>query len=218
MKTKLIFILFFSSLVSFSQKKPDDSITVNKALPREFIIGIDMLNAGLGVFSDNKTYQGYLSSMISDKVYAVLDGGYGKNKYDKSGYLADASGFFIKAGGLYMLSQDAQNKYNGFYAGPKIGASFYKQEYHKVPIRGYQGGDYYDTFPGSSQSSYWLEAGIGGRVQLFESRFYIDVQVQPRYLIYTTKQENIEPMIIPGFGKSSSGFNMGFSWNLAYQF
>jgi hypothetical protein len=25
-------------------------------------------------------------------------------------------------------------------------------------------------------------------------------------------------MIVPGFGKSSTKFNVGFSWNLAYQF
>jgi len=25
-------------------------------------------------------------------------------------------------------------------------------------------------------------------------------------------------MIVPGFGKSSAKFNMGFSWNIAYKF
>ena len=217
MKTRLTFILFFSSLFAFSQTKPGDSAVAAKA-PREFMVGIDLLNAGLGVFSDNKTFQGYLSSRISDQVHALVEAGYGKSQYDKSGYLADASGFFVKAGGFYMLSQDPQNLYNGFYAGPKIGASFYSQEYHKVPIRGYQGGDYYDSFPQSSQSSYWLEVGIGGRVQLFDSQFYIDVQAQPRYLLFTTKQDDIKPMTVPGFGKSSSSFNMGFSWNIAYRF
>lgn len=217
MKTKLTFILFFSSLLVFCQKKSEDSVATTKT-SREFMVGVDVLNAGLGVFSDNKIFQGYISSKVSDKMHALVEAGYGKNQYDKSGYLADASGFFFKAGGFYMLSQDSQNHYNGFYAGPKIGASFYKQEYHKVPIRGYQGGDYYDSFPQSSQSSYWLEAGIGGRVQLFDSQFYIDVQVQPRYLMYTTKQDDIKPMTVPGFGKSSSGFNMGFSWNIAYRF
>ena len=28
----------------------------------------------------------------------------------------------------------------------------------------------------------------------------------------------MKPMIVPGFGKSSTKFNVGFSWNLAYQF
>jgi hypothetical protein len=44
------------------------------------------------------------------------------------------------------------------------------------------------------------------------------VNAQPRFLFYSTKQEEMKPMIVPGFGKSSTKFNVGFSWNLAYQF
>jgi len=79
-------------------------------------------------------------------------------------------------------------------------------------------GDYFVSYPSSNQSAYWLEAGIGGRVQLFNSNFFIDVQVQPRYMLYTTKQEEIQPMIVPGFGTSSGSFTLGFAWNIAYKF
>jgi hypothetical protein len=38
-----------------------------------------------------------------------------------------------------MLSMDTENPDNGFYAGAKMAASFYSQEYKKVPIRGFGG-------------------------------------------------------------------------------
>ncbi len=217
MKAKLIFTLFSILSVStlFGQQKEEIEAVKPK---REVLVGFDILNAGTSFFSDRQLFQGFLATKVTNKIYANVDFGFDKNDYDKNGYDVEASGFFVKAGASYMLVQDPDNKFNGFYAGPKIGASFYQQNYFKVPVRGYEAGDYYISYPQSNQSSYWLEAGIGGRVQLFDSNFFIDVQVQPRYLLYSTKQEHLEPMIVPGFGKSSSGFNMGFAWNIAYKF
>jgi len=219
MKIKHIFTLFFSFLflLNFGQKKESDTIKKWKYEPN-FMVGIDVLNSGLSFFSDRKLYQGFVSTRIKKNIHAVAEAGFEKNIYRKNNYDAEASGAFLKLGAFYMLAQDSENPFNGFYAGGKIAGSMYKQEYFAVPIRGFEGGDYTEAFPGSSQSSYWLEAAIGGRVQLFESNFFIDVNVQPRYLVFTTKQDDIFPMIVPGFGKSSTKFNVGFAWNIAYRF
>lgn len=215
MKVKLIFILFFSlgSLV-FAQKK--DSLS-----PRytpNFMLGLDVLNGGLAVASERKLFQAFLSSQVGRNTHAIVEVGMEQNTYKKNGYDALAKGFFLKAGGFYMLAKDPENKYNGFFAGGKLAGSLFRQEYRAVPVRGYQGSDSSVPFPASNQSAYWVEALLGGRVQLFASKFYIDVNVQPKYLLLSTKQEGIQPMIVPGFGKSSTKFNVGFSWNLAYQF
>ena len=217
MKIKLIFTLFsiLSIVPLLGQQK--DSLKVDKS-KREVLIGFDILNAGSSFFSDRKMYQGYITTKIKSKIFASVDFGYDQNNYDKNGYDVDVTGFFAKIGGSYMLIEDPENKLNGFYIGPKVGASFYQQEYFKVPIRGHEAGDYYVSYPQSSQTSVWIEAVIGGRIQLFDSNFFIDVQVQPRYLLLGSKQDDLEPMVIPGFGKASSGFNMGFAWNIAYKF
>lgn len=191
---------------------------VEKKYIPNLMIGFDVLNGGLTLFSDRKTMQGFVSTKIKKDIHAVADLGFERNIYQKNGYDAKASGIFIKAGGFYMLMKDPENEFNGFYAGPKLGASFYTQEYMQVPVRGSQGGDAYLSLPRSAQSSYWLEASIGGRVQLFESQFYIDVNVQPRYMLYSTKQDDVKPMIVPGFGRSSSNFSAGLAWSVAYKF
>lgn len=222
MKTKQIYILFFSlfSLGLFSQndqKKAKDENPKWKYEPN-FIVGWDVLNTGVSFFSDRKLYQGFISSKIKGNTHAIVEAGFESNIYNKNGYDAKASGPFVKLGGFYMLAKDPENQFNGFYAGGKLAGSFYKQEYMAIPIRGYGGNVSSISLPSSSKSSFWVEGNIGGRVQLFESNFYIDVNLQPRYLLVASKQDDVVPMIVPGFGKSSSKFNMGFAWNLAYRF
>jgi len=220
MNPKLIFTFFFSVFFSFgfAQIKEQDTIQTQRKYEPNFMVGFDLLNAGIGVFSDRKLFQGFVSSRITKNIHGVADVGFEKNIYQKNGYDASVSGPFLKLGAFYMLANDRENEMNGFYAGGKVGGSFYQQEYKAVPVRGFGGSATSISFPGTSQSSYWIEGTVGGRVQLFQSPFYIDVNVQPKYLVFSTTQDEIQPMIVPGFGKSSAKFNMGFSWNIAYHF
>ncbi len=219
MKAKRIFFFFFSLffVIGFAQKE-QDTVKAKWKYEPNFLVGFDVLNAGIGAFSEQKLFQGFVSSRIKKNLHAVADAGFEKNIYRKNGYDASVNGFFLKIGSFYMLANDKENSLNGFYAGGKFAGSFYEQEYKAVPVRGYGGSDFSVAFPASSQSSYWIEGMIGGRVQLFDSSFYIDVNLQPKYLLFSTEQDDIKPMIVPGFGKSSSKFNLGFSWNLGYYF
>lgn len=222
MRVTSIFICAFSllSVSLFSQTKPEEKKqdSVKWKYTPNFLVGVDVLNLGTGFFSDRQMIQGFISSRISKKVHAVIDLGYDNNIYQKNGYDAKADGLFAKIGAVYMLSMDPENDMNGFYAGAKLAGSFYNQEYMAVPVKGLNNEGVFLSFDPSTQSSYWIEASLGARVQVFNSNFFIDVNAQPRYLAYTTKQEEIKPMIVPGFGKSSGSFNMGFSWSIAYKF
>lgn len=221
MKTRLIFSLLFSVMalqtISAQEKKEEETKEKWKYEPN-FMVGFDVLNGAVVFFGDRQLFQGFISSKLKDNLHVVVDGGFEKNIYQKNGYDATVNGPFIKIGAFYMLAKDRENEFNGFYAGGKVGGSFYKQEYFAIPVRGYGGSSASVSMPSSSQSSFWLEGTIGGRVQLFESNFFIDVNMQPRYLLATSKQDNVEPMIVPGFGRSSNSFTVGFSWSLAYKF
>lgn len=220
MKKKLICTLFFSVLnvLVLAQENPKTEKKTAEKYQPNFMVGVDVLNTGVSFFSDRQLIQGFISSKIRGNTHAIIEAGFDKNIYQNNGYDAKANGPFVKLGAFYMLAKDKENEYNGFYGGGKVAGSFYKQEYLAIPIRGYGGSTSSVSMPSSSQSSFWLEGTLGGRVQLFESNFYIDVNMQPRYLIVTSKQDDVVPMIVPGFGKSSSKFSMGFSWNIAYKF
>lgn len=220
MKAKHIFILFFSIISTFDFAQNTDVKIENEKIKYvpNFIVGFDVVNAGLSFFSDRKVYQGFISSKIKKDLHAVADIGFEKNKYQKNGYDAEVSGPYLKIGGLYMLIKDPENEFNGFYVGGKLGGTYFQQEYYKIPVRGLNGNSSSVSFPSSKQSAVWVEANIGERIQLFSSPFYVDVNVQPRYLAYASKQENVQPLIVPGFGRSSGKFNLGFAWNIAYKF
>ena len=51
--------------------KPDSS-----ASKRAFILGFDVMNASISVFSDNKLYQGYISTQLKKHTDIVVDLGY----------------------------------------------------------------------------------------------------------------------------------------------
>ncbi|MGS0748104.1 DUF6048 family protein [Halpernia sp. GG3] len=202
MKQRLLSILFFSCclMVVFGQKKAD-TIKVKEKYKPNLMVGFDVVNAGVSAFADRKLFQGFISTAYRKKFHLIAEAGYEKNIYLKNGYNAKVNGPFVKVGAFYMLAVDNENQENGFYAGGKLAGSYYNQEYFAVPVRGFQGGDVSVGFPASTQSSYWLEGTIGGRVQLFASKFYIDVNIQPKYLAYSTKQDEIVPLIVPGFGE-----------------
>ena len=230
MKLKLFFFSIFSLIAvagfgqqhkpiprksALAKKKADTVIWDYKP---NFMVGVDVLHLGLSAFGDQKVVQGFISTRFREKVHLIADVGFDKNLYDKYGYDVTANGFYVKAGMLYMMAPDPENAQNGFYVGGKVAASLYNQELKSVPIRWLGGNDSFASFPSSSQSAYWIEAALGGRIEILGSNFYIDAQVQPKYLIYGTKQEGVTPMVIPGFGKDSGKFKLGFSWSLAYKF
>lgn len=220
MKILRIFFCFFSLWVGKVMGQRMEEGNPLKSSPYSFngVVGVDVLNTGLSTFSERKLFQGFISTQIKEKIHAIADAGFEKNNFDKNGYQAYAQGFFFKLGTYYMLIQDVEDKLNGFYAGGKIAGSFYKQDYTVIPIRGYGGRVSNSSMPISSQSTYWVEAMVGGRIRIFDTPFFIDVNVQPRYRLYSTLQNGVHPLVIPGFGKGIGKFNMGFSWNVAYYF
>ena len=125
MKPKHIFFLFFSiiSVHNFAQDRAEKMIR-EKYQPN-FIVGFDVVNAGISFFSDRKVYQGFISSKIKKDIHAVAELGFEKNIYLKNGYDAEVSGPYAKLGAFYMLIKDPENEYNGFYGGGKLGTSFF---------------------------------------------------------------------------------------------
>lgn len=220
MKKRLISSLICSlfAVGSFSAQETQEAEKPKWKYEPNFIVGVDLLNAGVSFFSDRQLFQGFVSSRIKDNFHGIVDLGVDKNIYQNNGYDAKANGTFVKIGAFYMLARDRENDFNGFYGGGKLAGAFYTQEYMAIPVRGFGGSSSSVSMPSSSQTSFWIEGNLGGRVQLFESNFYIDVSMQPRYLLVPGKQDDVVPMIVPGFGRSSNSFTMGFAWNIAYKF
>lgn len=123
MKTKLIFISCFSLFCLCFGQKADHMASRYRP---NLMVGVDVLNAGVGFFSERQLYQGFVSSEVKRNIHAVADLGVERNRYNKNGYDAVAKGFFAKLGGFYMLVQDPDHRFNGFFVGGKLAASFFQ--------------------------------------------------------------------------------------------
>ena len=217
MKTRHICIFIFSFL--FSSISAQDTLSSKKnARFTRWQVGVDVLNAAISTFSPRKTAQVSVLTNVAPRWETVAELGFQRNNYQKNNYDATAQGLFAKLGGQYILVQDPESDVNCVYAGLKLAVAAYRQEYKSVPVRGSGTNTSQVAYEPSNQLSFWAEGAAGGRVQLFDSKVILDMTVQPRILVGGTKQEDIQPMIVPGFGRSSGKFTIGFSWSVGYRF
>ncbi len=230
MKHILIYSISLFSLFVFGQEKRGgepkakekiDSISkkpINKY--SSIFIGVDLLSAGLSFIGERKGVKAFAHYQYSQKTALAIEGGYEQNKYNKINWQAEVSGPYLAVGLNYFFTIDKlENNFNGFYAGGRIANAFYNQEIKQFPIYGNNTSDLIRT--GSLQSaninSTWVEMVFGGRVDFIKRKLYADISFRPRFHVFSTKQENIKPLVIPGFGNNINDLNFDLLFALAYQ-
>lgn len=235
MNQKPIYILFWAiSLLSIKLQAQNDSLNLEaKSLIKEvkdsvstqkshknagnLFIGVDLFNPIMSTFTDKQGGQAMISYRVHKKWNAVAEVGYEKNKFDELDWKVDVDGLYFKLGFNWFASQDHENASNGFYTGLRFAYAAYQQQIHQYPIRLPNNQvDEYESLAKENVSSYWIELVGGSRVKLF-SNFYADVSIRPEIYMGSKKQENIDPLVIPGFGKDRGPVNFSVFWGLTYK-
>jgi hypothetical protein len=215
----LLIISFLTGIFSYSQTISSDTISGNK---QQMFISVDLLNPVAGFFSYKKSYSGFVSYKIKNKWAVTAEIGYEKNSYKKNNWDVEAKGIFGEAGVNYMLTNNPEDTGEGFYIGARIGFSPYKQKVKKYPVKEVDPEGHARTVGGGSLSeagvsSGWIEAVVGAKVQLGKTPFYIDFMAKPKFLIFSGKQENIDNLVIPGYGKDKGAANISLYWGIGYK-
>lgn len=194
-----------------------DSLAPKQKREGVLFVGVDLFNPVMSAISDKQGGQAMVSYRVKGKWNAVAEVGYEKNIYDELDWNVDVNGLYFKLGFNWFISQDYQNPSNGFYTGARIAYAMYEQKVNQYPIRlsGNQV-DGYGSFPAENVSAYWFEIVGGGRVQLF-SNFYADVSIRPEIYLGSKKQEGLDPLVIPGYGKDIGPINFSVFWGLTYK-
>ncbi len=193
-----------------------DSLLPKKRNANLFI-GVDLFNPVMSAFTDKQGGQAMISYRIKGKWNAVAEVGYEKNIYDELDWNIDVDGLYFKLGFNWFISQDHQNPLNGFYTGARIAYAMYEQTVNQYPIRlsGNQV-DSYGSLPVENVSAYWVEIVGGGRIQLL-GNLYADVSIRPEIYVGSKKQEDIDPLVIPGYGKDIGPINFSVFWGLTFK-
>lgn len=220
LKIYILLISLFIRVFSFAQTKTSDSINVESK--KQFFVGVDLLNPAVSFFSDKKNFNGYISYKIKDRWVAFVGVGYEKNIYKKNDWEVDGKGIFGELGFNYILTNNYEISGEGFYVGGRLGFSPFKQNIKKYPIKGMNTNNQTQpvgegSLPESNVDSGWLGLIAGAKVQIGKSPFYIDFMAEPKFILYSKKQEDIDNLVVPGYGKDKGNVNITVFWGISYR-
>ena len=206
-----------SKTIITETKTVADSILNPKKRTGNLFVGVDLFNPIMSAFSDKQGVQAMISYKVHKKWNAVAEVGYEKNRYDELDWDIDVNGLYFKLGFNWFISQDYEDASNGFYTGMRFAYSAYQQTVNQYPIRVSNNQvDEYGSFPTANVSAYWVEILGGARVRLIQN-FYADVSIRPEIYIGSKKQEGLDPLIIPGYGKDIGPINFSVFWGITYK-
>ncbi len=194
-----------------------DSLLIPKKRTGNLFLGVDLFNPAMSFFTDKQGGQAMVSYKVYKKWNAVAEVGFEKNHYDELDWNIDVNGLYFKLGFNWFISQDYEDASSGFYTGARFAYAAYKQTVNQYPIRisGNQV-DEYGSLPEENVSAYWVEVVGGARVRLI-SNFYADVLVRPEIYLGSKKQEGLDPLVIPGYGKDIGPINFSVFWGITYK-
>ena len=219
-RTLLCTLILASSLGFAQEKQPNTTVVKDSILPapHHLFVGVDLFNPVMAAFTDRQGAQAMVSYQLNHQWHAVVEVGFEKNKFDEINWKVDVDGIYAKVGANYYLANDATNPSNGFYAGFRLAYASYNQTINQYAIRDINSNTIigYGERPKATVSSYWAEFVVGARVQLYK-KLYGDLSLHPSVLIGSKKDDGIDPLIIPGYGKNSGPFNLPIFWGISYQ-
>ena len=208
---------------TFGQSKDSISKTIinDTIVPKKLnhvFVGVDLGTPAQAIFSDKQGAQAFVSYQFKQKWVAIAELGYEKNKFNENSWKVDINGIYGKIGANWFINQEPANPLNGFYVGGRLAYASYNQKIDSYPIR-----DIYSNTiigegskPKTTVSSYWVEVVIGGRVQLIKN-LYSDFSIHPAVYLGGKKQDDIDAMVVPGYGRNNGPFNLPIFWGFSYK-
>ena len=212
MNKLLIYFFIFSPVFLWSQQ---DSVQT-KQDKRGILIGVDVFNPVISIFSDKKGAEAMVAVPFKDKWNMVAEVGYETNSFENSVWDVDAQGVFGRLGANWFVSQDVSNPNMGYYFGGRFGCSPFQQTVHRFVVQGTDVENINGSLEKHSATALWFEPLAGGRVSLFKTNFYVDASIRLRILLWNNNDYGLDPLIIPGFGTNNNGLNFGVNWSLGY--
>ena len=222
MQRRLIFTFLLSLVtINFAYAQQDSiSIKNDSAQPKmnHLFIGVDLGTPIQAIYSNKKGFQASLAYHFKPKWTINVEGGFEKNKYDEINWDVDVDGIYARVGANWYITQEKSNPLNGLYVGGRLAYASYNQTINSYPIRDIYSNQVVDqgSLDKASVSSFWIEVVVGGKIELVK-KLYADFSIHPAIFLGGKKQDDIEPLAIPGYGRNNGPFNLPIFWGISYQ-
>lgn len=224
MQLRLIYT-FLLSLVAINTiyaqndtKKLNNDSIVSPNKTKHLFVNVDLSSPVASLFSDKQGAQAAISYQFNANWNAVLELGFEKNKFTESHWNVDVDGVFGKIGVNKYFIKDIAYPLNGFYFGGRLAYASFNQKINQYPIRDITTNQIvaYGNGGKAKVDAYWIEIVIGGKVQMYKNLF-ADFSLRPSIFLHGKKQDNIETLVIPGYGRNNGPFNISMFWGLSYK-
>lgn len=224
MQQRLIFTFLLSLVtINFSFAQNDTISNKKETQPEQqkinhLLIGVDLGTPVQAIYSNKKGVQASLAYHFKPKWSINLEAGFEKNKYDEINWDVDVDGIYARLGANWYITQEKSNLLNGLYVGGRLAYASYNQTINNYPIRDIYSNQIVDngSLEQAKVSSFWIEVVVGGKIEVVK-KLYADFSIHPSVFLGGKKQEGIEPMAIPGYGRNNGPFNLPIFWGISYQ-
>ena len=224
MQLRLIYSFLLSLVAINFAYAQNDTIQINEEIiakvkqPKHLFVSIDLSTPILSAFSDKSGVQGFVSYQFNNNWNAIFELGTEKNKYNEANWNVDVNGTFFKFGFNRYIIRDNNSSLNGFYAGARIAYASYNQTINQYPIRDIYSNQIleYGSLDKATVDAYWFEFVVGGKLELFKN-FFADFSVHPAIYLGGKKQDNIDALVVPGYGRTNGPFNLPIFWGISYK-
>ncbi len=176
-------------------------------------VGVDLAEIFSNGQSGKTAFMVSMDYEFKDNYFAVLDFGSAKIDGFNDSTANSVNGYY----GLFGLDINGLKKNTGgdlLHYGLRYGFSSFS---HNIElVEGYSGS--FNDIVDEKLSAHWAEFVTGAKAELwFIKNVFVGLSVRAKFLISKTKEKNITPAMIPGYGDASKGVNFDFNWTLSYR-
>ncbi len=203
---------------SVATTKKEKKKTPKEPIDRDLKIGLDISNFLIGTVTTNIDGLDFSVDYTLDKKrYAIVEFGY--NSYNESSDVLDyfSKGSYVRIGFDSDTRKENPNKSRDmFYLGLRYAFATYNQRIENAQISSTYWPDVTQEEVSFDNSAHWGEALAGFKVEVMKN-IYLGLGLRMKILIYQSGDKTINPAVfIPGYGKTSGTFIMGFNYNIYY--
>lgn len=208
--------IFFSTLLLSIAAAAQENV-LEKVTTRGLRIGIDGGHAIVHqVLPERRGWEVVSDYQLRRKWFVAGEFGYQSVDVDEESFEYDLSGGYLKLGVDYDVLKSV-NTDDIVTVGLRYGTSVYRHQANDITLNNYWG-NLTGSITDKQFNANWLELVFGVKAELFFLKnVFLGWSVRSGLYLWGEKDERMDALVIPGFGRGDSNIGITFNWTLSYR-
>jgi len=182
-------------------------------------LGVDISGIGRQLISPESLTAEFSADLEWKKnFFAALEGGWMDVDISRETHSYLASAYFVRAGADFnLLERTPETLHDVVLISLRYGYSNMQHQAPRVVVPDPYWGNYQTSVGKEPYHAHWLEAGLGLKTRVWH-QFFMGWSLRGRLLISHTRDPEMEPYLIGGFGQAGSNTSLMLHYHLYYRF